>query len=228
MALRLTSDWKAQQFSQLNDFSLILLVRARNYAISSRSDIDWNGAPISSEQQRRQKQLEMEEDWVSLELFDWYYLDESTTSKCKNRKKQEINIQYEGNTIFFFPTQIQISKPDTQSAVERLSNKYPNLDWKKICCINMANAHHVGGGYQFMSGSQEENVGGNSNLFVILGNVGQICEEGDRKGRTLYQNGWHIPPGGNYFHNLRFLTSNHPLRSACITHAFADFRKRQQ
>jgi len=207
LALRIGIDWNDNQWRSLDSIAIIRLNRARSMAISSRNDLDWNGKPIVDAELQYIKQQEMESFWSFLELTDWAAVDQSTLSKEPGIKTQIISV---------------VSK-DTQLAVEEMTQKYEErFNSSQICILNMANAHHIGGGYQYGIGSQEEIVGGNTNMFITLGNVGEVIER-----RIHYQKGWHIPPGGNYFHKARFLTGK-KVDCMCITHPMADFRRGEE
>ena len=120
---------------------------------------------------------------------------------------------------------------DTQDSVTKLSEKYPK---SKIAWVNFANAHRVGGGYCCaMHGSQEEIVGSNGNGIAILTSCGTLQLTGEFSipligNRVLYNDGFHIPCGGNYFCTTKFLSGNLPVDCHMIATAFADFRKDQK
>lgn len=174
------------------------LLRARAYAIGSRNDIDWNGNKITSSKEQARKQAEMESHWSSIKLFDWNAVEQDKTSQPGSYRQKVSTIA-----------------TDTQSAVEMAAQKYPS---EKISMIIMANAHMTGGGYQQGDTAQEEVVTTNSDAIVTLGNLAEI------KGRrAVYQDGFHLPPGGNYYLKTQFVTGAKVSCNA-IVHAFADFR----
>lgn len=200
LALKLTRSLSDQELRQPQTQAERHLIRARNYAIGSRNDIGWKGE-VLTDAERQMKQKEMEANWQSIKLRDWAGLAE-------NYEKPTAS----GN----LPQKITVTDEDTQTAVERLAKSYPT---DKICWVNMANAHKVGGGYQRLDVAQEEVVTTNSDAIVVLTNLGGR----DPEGNVLYRNHLHIPPGGNYFHKTRFITGDQ-VHCNSIAHAFADFR----
>ncbi len=121
-----------------------------------------------------------------------------------------------------------------------------------IAWVNFANAHNVCGTYSVnFGGSQEEEVATNCDAAAILGTVGMLVFGGVKhfvRGISIstlaehaelyyictltlfyvwvsYKDGYHIPPGGNYFAKTKFVTSPQGhVECATIAAAFADFR----
>ncbi|PJD97550.1 MAG: TIGR02452 family protein [Parachlamydia sp.] len=206
LALFLTQKMNNKQIiSAQNDSpALLQLMRARNYAIATRQDIDWDGQPIKDGTIKKQKQLEMESNWRSLVLYDWGGLPDASFDKTPGTEK----------------TAISVTQDDTLTAVEKMAKKH---DPAKLAWINMANAHRTGGGYQQGDKAQEEMTVTNCDAIGVLGNVSEILIDG----RVGYQKHCHIPPGGNYFHQTTIFTTADDQLITCnsIVHAFADFRK---
>lgn len=206
LALFLTQKMNNQQIiSAQNDSpALLQLMRARNYAIATRRDINWKGQSTNDETIKKQKQLAMESNWLSLVLYDWGGLPDASFDKTPGTKK----------------TTISVTQDDTLAAVEKMAKKH---DPAKLAWINMANAHRTGGGYQQGDKAQEEMTVTNCDAIGVLGNVSEILSDG----RVGYQKHCHIPPGGNYFHQTTVFTTSDDQLITCnsIVHAFADFRK---
>jgi hypothetical protein len=81
-----------------------------------------------------------------------------------------------------------------------------------------------------MHGSQEEVVGSNGNGIAILGSCGTLHLTGEYsiKGignRVTYNEGFHIPCGGNYFCKTKFISGENQVDCFMIATAFADFRQ---
>ncbi len=208
LALKLTKDFapeaiKKELVPKKGNEGRMHLMRARTYAIASRNDLDWNGHSIANDPVARQKkQKEMEANWHSIVLRDWGGISEDKLSKEPGK----------------IPEKISVTNDDTQTAIEKLAKNY-SAD--KLAFINMANAHRTGGGYQKVDTAQEEVIVTNSDAVVTLGNLAEIDP---KNGRATYKKHWHIPPGGNYFHKMRFVTGGQ-VTCNTIAHAFADLRK---
>lgn len=202
LALRLTTSLSDQELRHPKTKALAHLIRARNFAIGARSDIGWKGQKLKDRLARQLKQQEMEANWRSIVLRDW-----------AGKAVPSLPVFSPGS----LPQKISVTAEDTQTAVERLAKNYPA---NKICWVNMANAHRVGGGYQSMHMAQEEVVTTNSDAIVVLSNVGKLSS----KGLVFYKQYLHIPPGGNYFHKTRFITGDQ-ISCSSIAHPFADFRE---
>jgi uncharacterized protein (TIGR02452 family) len=179
------------------------LIRARNFAIASREDVDWKGNFISKEK-NKDKLAQMQANWKSLTLYDWAGLpDEGFDKKTGNKK-----------------TQISITEEDTFSAIKRMAKTY---DPAELAWVNMASAHRPGGDYQNGGRGQEEMTVTNSDAIVVLSKAATICTT---TGQALYQKNLHIPPGGNYFHQTTIFTiSAHPITCNSIVQPFADFSR---
>lgn len=201
LALRLTSSLSDQELRNPKTKGLKHLIRARNFAIGSRSNISWVGRPIKSIVEQQAKQKEMEANWQSIVLRDWGGVSE-TFKPCKAADN--------------FPQKITVTKEDTQTTVERLAKSYPS---EKICWVNKSDAHKVCGSYQNMGVKQDEDVTTHSDAIVVLSNLGKVNEYGE----VIFRDRLHIPPGGNYFHKVRFITGDQVLCNS-IVHPFADFR----
>lgn len=201
LALKLTSSLSDEELRSPKTQALRHLIRARNFAIGSRNDISWNGKPLAAPAEKQQKQEEMEAHWRSIVLRDWEGLGkiDSTTSD-----------------VGAFAQKISVTREDTQTAVERMSRSYSS---EHICWLNMSRAHKIGGSYQNLGMGQEEETVTNSDAMVVLSNLGKP----DENGEIIYQDHLHIPPGGNYFHKMRFITGSQ-VSCNSIVQAFADFR----
>jgi len=215
-ALKITSTYTSQQLRQLSlshDHADKRLLRAVVYAVSTRSDVQWDRTPLTTPEDILRKQSEMEDHWLSCRLFDWTLSD----------KKFELLNSGESslNNVYTLPV-------DTQRAVETLYTKYPT---NKLAWLNLANAHNTCGTYNVnYGGSQEEEVATNCDGAAILGLHSYLVTFGVREMFTrgephvVYLQGRHIPPGGNYFSKVRFITSSPQVECNMIAAAFADFR----
>ncbi|PJD97549.1 MAG: TIGR02452 family protein [Parachlamydia sp.] len=188
--------------SPAQNAACLQLIRARNFAIASREDVDWKGNFISKEK-NKDKLAQMQANWKSLTLYDWAGLpDENFAKKTGNKK-----------------TQISITEEDTFSAIKRMAK---TCDPAKLAWVNMASAHHPGGSYQNGGRGQEETTVTNSDAIVVLSQAAKICTN---TGQAIYQKNLHIPPGGNYFHQTTIFTiSKKPITCNSIVQPFADFR----
>lgn len=206
LALRLTESMSDKEVRNPKTKALAHLSRARNFAIGARETVGWDGRPLVTEAQRKIKQKEMETHWRSIVLRDW----------------GGIKVEHSDWTAGIRSQKITVVAEDTQTAVERLAKHYSS---NKICWVNMANAHQTGGGYQSLGKAQEEVVTTNSDAIVVLSNLGELNFQGNIfiQGSVFYRKHLHIPPGGNYFHQTRFITGE-PITCNSIVHAFADFR----
>jgi hypothetical protein len=186
--------------------------RGRIFGIASREDIDWDGVEITDSKEIQQKKDSIEEYLSSLKLYNHMALD-ATFELPEDPKR---SVQY------------SVVNGDTQNSVLHLIEKYPD---SKIAWVNFANAHRVGGGYNCaMHGSQEEVVGSNGNGIAILGSCGTLHLTGEYaiKGlgnRVTYNEGFHIPCGGNYFCKTKFISGEKQVDCFMIATAFADFRQ---
>jgi hypothetical protein len=186
--------------------------RGRIFAISTREDVDWDGAIITNSKEIQQKKDAIDEYLTSLKLYNHMALD--ATFKLPEDPKRRVSYS--------------VVNGDTQNSVVYLTEKYPE---SKIAWINFANAHRIGGGYNCaMHGSQEEVVGSNGNGIAILGSCGTLHLTGEYsiKGignRVTYNEGFHIPCGGNYFCKTKFISGENQVDCFMIATAFADFRQ---
>lgn len=113
---------------------------------------------------------------------------------------------------------IQVTSHTTiQEAMER----YEELPSERICILDMANAHRVGGGYQFKRGTQEEMEMTQTGALGILTNLAEISPE---SGRATFLPNTHLPHGAVGYLKTKILWKNHP-KCAVLIVAFADFRK---
>lgn len=178
------------------------LERAKNYAIVTR-DLAWDGSPCPSQEYSNEKSKLVYENYSSLVLYNW----------------NQLNTLAHDKTPGTVNTQIYLAKTDTLSALKALTSRVK--DTRKIAWVNMANAHKTGGGYQQGDTAQEESMVTNSDAIRILENVSEKASDH----RMTYLPGFHIPPGGNYFHQTCVLTGTlHPIVCNSIVHAFADMR----
>lgn len=205
LALRLTDSLSLNDLRNPTDTATLHLIRARNYAIATRDEIYWNGRLIPSHRQDLllNKAQELETNLHSLTLWDWAGFSDD----------------YFDHTPGPFATIIRVTQEDTQTAIQRLAQIVP--DSRKIAWVNMANAHRTGGGFQKGDKAQEEMIVTHCDAIGILAAVSGI----ESDGRMGYDDQWHIPPGGNYFHQTTFFTTDVLITCNSIVHAFADFRK---
>eukprot|EP01080_Neovahlkampfia_damariscottae_P007788 gene7788-12262_t len=186
--------------------------RARFYAISTREDLDWNGNIIIDADKKKQKAKELFEQLDSLKLYN-HLAEDALFEPMESPKRKVV---------------YSVKNCDTQDCVTSMIEKYPN---SKVAWVNFANAHRVGGGYCCaMRGSQEEVVGSNGNGIAVLGSCGTLNLTGDYAvpmigNRVTYNDGFHIPCGGNYFCKSKFLSGDKITDCYMIASAFADFRK---
>eukprot|EP01080_Neovahlkampfia_damariscottae_P002547 gene2547-3509_t len=210
-ALRYTNSLKKEEIDKLaksKKHADLRIVRARIYAISTRNEIDWNGQYIQNEDTKNKKQQEMDDYYESLTLYNWTIKD--VVFKPKNDKLK---------TIF------SVENIDTQESLKKMVKKYPKLN---VAWLDLAAGHNVCGTYgNDFGGSQEEHVASRSNTTALLGTCGSIVKEGVKQyfrgNWVLYDDGYHIPPGGNYFCKTKFLV-NDEMECSTIACAFADFR----
>eukprot|EP01119_Soliformovum_irregulare_P003910 TRINITY_DN14950_c0_g1_i1.p1 TRINITY_DN14950_c0_g1~~TRINITY_DN14950_c0_g1_i1.p1 ORF type:complete len:278 (-),score=52.08 TRINITY_DN14950_c0_g1_i1:78-911(-) len=148
---------------------------------------------------------------LSCKLYDW----------SLSEREEDFGSRHETECI------LSVSPEDTQSALIRLHRDNPG---KKICWLNMANAHNTLGTYNnAWGGSQEEEVAPNSSAAVTLGlHADRVTSSFrvfvQREHHIVYKKGWHIPPGGNYFAKTRFITADPQVDCYMVATAFADFR----
>lgn len=215
-AVNLTNQMEQPEWRQLSvskNHADHRLIRARVYAIGSRDNIGWDGIFIDNIVERKVKRLEMIQHFKSLELFDWF----------------SPNYEYESNSLESeHELEIKIIRQGTQETVEEL---YQNMQNKSnlIAWLNFAASHNVCGTYSVgFGGSQEEEVATNCDGAVLLGTMGQFVETGLKswmRGRWVtYKMGSHIPPGGNYWAMIKFVTGPFHVNCGMIATAFADFR----
>jgi hypothetical protein len=162
----------------------------------------------------------MEEFYLSCKLYDWASTSNENIENILQEAKK--NRELNKNCI------IDVWPIGTQEAVARATLDYPG---KKICWLNLANAHNTCGTYSVaFGGSQEEEVATNCNAAAILGFHAEKHTKGVRpfmqKGEPHigYRVGKHIPPAGNYFCRTKFITSSPHIECSMIAAAFADFR----
>jgi hypothetical protein len=157
--------------------------------------LNWKGEPIAEddEEDKNKKRTELRDQWLSCKLYDWSLAPQEELQSIENTIKNHEDAP---------PCPIRVLDLDTQTAVEEAFTKYPN---KKICWLDLANAHNTLGTYNVsFGGSQEEHVVPNSSAAVTLG-LHAVRETDSMRARIqgehhiLYRDGWHIPPGGNYF-----------------------------
>lgn len=211
-ALRVTSKMTSSELRKMStskDHAKKRLLRARVYACASREDVGWDGRTDLSDLEKQQKKKEMEDHLHSLKLYDWMLQSEKPELK-KGTKK----------TVY------SVVRMGTQEAVQELAKLHPD---KRICWLDLANAHHVCGTYPIaFGGSQEEEVATNCDAVALLGTNGEFVTSGLRyhlMGTMVhYKPGKHIPPGGNYFCKTKFLTGEKIVDCCMIAAAFADFR----
>lgn len=123
LCLRLTNDLSVDQVKSLShkDHCTKRILRGRVYAISTRTDIDWNGKYIKDENKMAEKGKEINEIINSLILYDWS-LPKSDLSFLKQKPR-------------FESTKISVKNMDTQSVVVDMYEKHQN---SKICWLNLA------------------------------------------------------------------------------------------
>lgn len=208
--------------------AIAILIRARNNAISSRPDIHPEGRFYTSEEiNNGQMRLDYDRkklDWNSLTIYSWFNWETG-------------NLRKEINDLFLpkpsdklFNTFVRFTQQTTQQAVESIALAYPD-ETNRICWLNMANAHMDGGILKGPSrlgdtnhGSQEENTISDCSAAVIQGSISDIIHgQGNDDGRARYKQGFHIPPGGNFFMKTSFVTGRR-VQCNSIACAFADFR----
>jgi len=191
-----------QSYSASEKAACLQLVRARNYAIASRSDIDWQGNFIYRDKDITKKMAQLQANWNSLVLYDWAGVPEEEFDKKTGNEK----------------TQISIAEEATFTAVERMAMKYNPM---KLAWVSLANAHRPGGDYQNGGRDEESMTATNSDAIVVLSHAAQLCP---KTGQAEYKKNFHIPPGGNYFHQTAvFTNATQPIICNSIVHAYADF-----
>eukprot|EP00026_Physarum_polycephalum_P007238 Phypoly_transcript_07296.p1 GENE.Phypoly_transcript_07296~~Phypoly_transcript_07296.p1 ORF type:complete len:311 (+),score=43.07 Phypoly_transcript_07296:518-1450(+) len=197
---------------------------ALEYAIGSRINISWEGEFMEDENAIARKKLGMVDHLRSLKLYDWF------APNIDKPKKESPNIEkpYSENPKI----DMRCIRQGTQEAVEMIWNEMGDelQDFNKIAWVNFAASHNVCGSYSVdFGGSQEEEVATNCDGAVLLGTKGKLVNSGFKSYMrgvwVAYQDGFHIPPGGNYFAKTTFVTGPHgPVRCHMIATAFADFR----
>ncbi|KAL0479406.1 nucleoporin Nup214 [Acrasis kona] len=202
-----------RKLSTSKDHANRRILRARVYAVCTRSDVDWDGTPLQEVELINKKKNQLLDHLQSLYMYDWYTLSSPPTSPQSTSVSEPFNLE------------ISCIRQGTQEAVEQLHNESN----KKIAWLNFAAGHNVCGSYSVNhGGSQEEEVATNCDGAVLLGTMGEMQTTGiksvARGNWVLYKNGCHIPPGGNYFAKTTFVTCEKPIECYMIATAFADFR----
>lgn len=207
LALRLTNDLSQDQLFSLQNQGLYsaLVYRARGIAISSREDLDWRGKSIATDKEKiKAKEAEIQAYYNSFVIYN------------PNIKKVEIP-----PPLFADPVVVRVVCKKTTAALLELLND-PKNDPNEISSLIMANRIMMGGGHQFMHGTQEETTGGDSGLFAIMSTKSELS-----RGRAVYQKGYALPPGGVSYCNTRlFDGTNEGKGRECsyLVAGFADFR----
>lgn len=234
IAHQLTKPWECTQLfgldknNEQHTLPITILIRARNNAISSRPEVHPEGRFFTEEEINNNHMYHFYQQkkagWNSLEIFSWFNGETGNL-----RKEVDLNKLLQPSKSGFAPV-IRIAQETTQQAIESLAIEFPD-ETDQICWLNLANAHMDGGILKGPSrpndtkhGSQEENTISDCNAAVIQASVSEIVHgEGNDDGRARYKQGFHIPPGGNFFMKTAFVTGD---RAKCnsIACAFADFR----
>jgi hypothetical protein len=135
-AIKTLNDLKVDLFVEKNDnFSLRYLKRARNYAVSTRTDLSWDGEYITKDSKKKEKKKsEIEFYLKNTVLYDWFSLTE------EEKKTSIPNSTCTNNSI-----NISVVNEDTLTATENVYLRV-NDGNKRIAWLNFANAHNYGGG----------------------------------------------------------------------------------
>lgn len=193
------------------------MLRAAVYAICSREDLDWQGRPIDSVEERAAKRQQLEARYRRCRLFEW----------ARDADAPESAVEVAAPV-----THVEVWETDTQATTERLVRDEEDGEGGSVAWLNMANAYNCCGTYNTdFGGSQEEEVAPNSTACAILGlnatavrGLRSLFERGQPHIR--YRDGCSIPIGGCYVVPAFFVTSQPQIESTCIAAAFADFRPR--
>jgi hypothetical protein len=191
------------------------ILRGRVYGIGSRDNIDWNGQLITDEEQIQQKREELLDHMKSLQLYDWYAPNATPDPLPTTDQPQDLTIR--------------IMRQGTQETVQQVHEEMGD-EKQLIAWLNFAAGHNTCGAYSCAwGGSQEEEVATNCDGAVVLGTMGHFVDTGVkafiRKGIWVsYNEGMHIPPGGNYFCKTKFVTGPQHVECVMIATAFCDLR----
>lgn len=216
LAIKLTKDLQPEELLKLqySSFGEMLVYRARSIAIASRTDYDWNGKSISHDSNAtKQKQAEMQKYYQSFRIYNT--LKQDSTFKTPNTYKGGENL----------PPTIKVSYQTTAQALS-LALKRDAENAKEWAALIMANTERMGGGHQKTLGTQEEQTGGDSGLFPILGTTSKRSSEGE-KGRVVYEDGYALPPGGVAYLDTRLFDGSNDgkgVECSFLVAGFADFR----
>ena len=171
------------------------LIRTRYYAISARTDYDWNGNVLTSNESKQKKLNEMIDYWKSYTLYNWNAakLSQSDSSSTTQEESPSSSSSSYHDHLTSKPNpkyshcQYSVHNESTQEGVKNLFIQLQNLKDQKIeekseekhsgddlperiGWLNMANAHNCGGTYNVpFGGSQEEATATVTNSIVAFG-----------------------------------------------------------
>jgi len=206
-------------------FPYKLLQRSKNFAISSRSDLDWSGESIIDPTEREKKQNQLTKLHLSTKLYDWCLCPAVEINKLLSSSQK------------FGPATVSVIYKDTLEGVQYARDTL-RKDGHEIAWLNFANAHNVGGSYNKGMGTQEENTitacTAAASLTIqaepkpidnaikkwILANQKEFLVP------VKYRDHRHLPPAGTYICKTRLFNVQPHIECYMIGSASADLREK--